>query len=229
MATDTAVENGYAYWLLDSPALAERQWQQVLQVEPTNAEARLGLALGQAAAGDLLQAAETLAAAVDQDPAFAWAAAWQGEFLRLAGERQQAREAYQRALSSQEGAPAALALYGLALLDEEESHYDQAEAGFRQALQANPFFFEAYLGLARCQKARGQLDEAVASLRRGIEIYPLYAPFHLLLGQILSAQGQTVLGQQEIDRALQLDPSLVAAGYASTGGEAQGGETQKSH
>jgi len=66
---------------------------------------------------------------------------------------------------------------------------EEAEAGFRKALEVNPYYFEAYRELARLLKDRGAPGEAVSPYRSALRLRPDDAEVQSELGLALLASG----------------------------------------
>src|SRR5439155_27283269 len=99
---------------------------------------------------------------------------------------------------------------GLELLD--KGHLDQALDELRQSVALSPEYAEAQFQFARALRKKGAPAAEVASvLRRVIELKPDYAQAHFELGVVLQRDGKIGEGLREIERAVELAPSLAAA------------------
>ncbi|HTR64773.1 MAG TPA: tetratricopeptide repeat protein [Terriglobales bacterium] len=89
--------------------------------------------------------------------------------------------------------------------------YTEAELSLKKSLQAQPDQVAApyYLGLT--YDAVGQDDQAVAVFRGLLKAHPQHAPSYVKLGGILLRQHQYAEAQQDLERAVSLDPGSVEA------------------
>jgi Tfp pilus assembly protein PilF len=109
------------------------------------------------------------------------------------------------------------------LPDDAETHYnlanhlkglarlDEAEAGYRQALQIKPDYVAAHNNLGNLVLERGRLDEAEASYRRVLQIRPDFAEIHYNLGNILRDLGRQAEAGNCLRWAIQLKPDFAEA------------------
>jgi tetratricopeptide (TPR) repeat protein len=94
-----------------------------------------------------------------------------------------------------------------------QSKYSEAESSLKQSLAAQPDQVAAsyYLGLT--YDAIGDDDKAVEVFRYLLESHPQHAPSYVKLGGILLRQHQYEEAQQDLERAISLDPGSVEAHY----------------
>src|SRR5579884_3514682 len=90
-----------------------------------------------------------------------------------------------------------LALYALGKYDEGLVVPEEAEALFRQAIEAAPTFWPAYFELHKLLKTQDRWDEAAAALRKTIELNGSYAPAHYALAQYYDRKGDRARAAQE--------------------------------
>jgi tetratricopeptide (TPR) repeat protein len=100
--------------------------------------------------------------------------------------------------------PAALAAH-------RRGEFDQAEAGYRAVLRAQPKHFDATQLLGALLHARGRNKEAQMLLRRAIALNPNLAAVHNNLGNVVRALGQPEESLAHFDRAIALDPGYADA------------------
>jgi tetratricopeptide (TPR) repeat protein len=94
-----------------------------------------------------------------------------------------------------------------------EGKYAEAESSLKQSLHAQPDQVAAsyYLGLT--YDTIGQDDRAVAVFRDLLKKHPQHAPSYVKLGSILLRKHQYDEAQQDLDRAVLLEPTSVQAHY----------------
>ena len=197
-------ERGYidaaaAYFRRDYPQ-AERLYRDLLEQHPYESEARLLLLyvlIDQGRNEEALAEAETLA---EQDPGdeVAWSSVADLN-LKLA-RYDAADDALRRLVAISPQNPNANYLLG-------ESHlfrgrYDEAQANYRKALQADPSFGDAVLRLADVEVLRNRPQAAIAQLQamhatRFAPSLRITAAFHL--AALLRAQGQCPQAMQALD------------------------------
>jgi tetratricopeptide (TPR) repeat protein len=124
--------------------------------------------------------------------------------LLKAGERQQALEKVNRALSANPKDPQARFLKGLIFTEQGK----QAEAIdiFTKLTQDYPNLPEPYNNLAVIYASQGQYDKARAALEQSIRTHPSYATAYENLGDVYAK-----LASQAYGKALQLDASNTGA------------------
>jgi tetratricopeptide (TPR) repeat protein len=115
------------------------------------------------------------------------------------------------------------AFYNLGLIDQTLDRPESAENNYRLALSEDPDYAPALFNLAILRKAAGADQEAVELYRRVVNVQPDNAGAHLNLGLLLRSIGQTADGDAEIQRAVELDPTLVppASPEPSAAGDAE--------
>jgi tetratricopeptide (TPR) repeat protein len=87
---------------------------------------------------------------------------------------------------------------------------DQAENDFREAILLDPTNAGAHLGLARVQESRDEFQQARMETSSAIRLKPSVEAY-LLLAAIDMKQSKPEAAQENIDRALKLDPTNSAA------------------
>jgi len=93
---------------------------------------------------------------------------------------------------------------------------------FRQAIQRDPQFAQAYAGLANALALRGiwrlnstqaETDEAMAASRRALELDPLLPEAYVARACLLSMQGRAEEAIQDFEEAIRLNPASYYAHY----------------
>ncbi|WP_371483552.1 tetratricopeptide repeat protein [Kitasatospora sp. NBC_00315] len=130
--------------------------------------------------------------------------------LEQHGRTDDARRALQQALTgAYDPADKAFCQYQLAELDRNAGHPEQALAGYRQALAADPSYTPALAGEARARAALGDPDAAVHDYTAAIAMVPL--PQYLLeLGELQESLGRPTEARQQY-RLLDAEQQLAAA------------------
>ena len=109
-----------------------------------------------------------------------------------------------------------LCLYNLGLIAQMQGFPDEAEKDYRLALAVDPQYAPAIFNLAILRAAAGAAGAAGASAealdlyRRFVVLSPDDATGHLNYGLLLASTGDVAAGNAEIQKAMQLDPSLAA-------------------
>ena len=88
---------------------------------------------------------------------------------------------------------------------------EDAEAGFRRALELNPAFPEAHNNLGNALQELGRLDEAVDSYNLAARFNPRYAEAHCNCGKALQVLGDREQAMAAFRLALDLRPDYVKA------------------
>jgi tetratricopeptide (TPR) repeat protein len=115
------------------------------------------------------------------------------------------------------------AYYNLGLIDQTRGLAEDAAAQYEQALAVDPGFTPALFNLAIIRADQGSVEEAISLYRSVIAINEADANAHLNLGFLLVDSGDHKEGQLELDRAVELDPSL--ASRIPSGEPVEGGTT----
>ena len=116
------------------------------------------------------------------------------------------------------------AYYNLGLIDQTRGDVAAAADQYEQAIAVAPDFTPAIFNLAIIRAEQGAVEEAIGLYRDVIAIDGTDARAHLNLGFLLIASGERKEGQRELDRAVELDPSLASRipGGEPVAGEATG-------
>jgi tetratricopeptide (TPR) repeat protein len=106
-----------------------------------------------------------------------------------------------------------LALVRLALKDLTEGRFQQAETGFRQAIELDPSDALAWVNLGTAQENLGNADAAVWSYKRAVELAPDNARARYDLGTILASKGDRAQGIEQLEEAVRLRPAMADARF----------------
>ncbi len=133
-----------------------------------------------------------------------------------AGDLALAAENYESALEYD--ATNKFAFYNLALIDEAEGNYGLAEDKYRSAIETDPEYGPALFNLAILRTASEDPDEAISLYERVVKADKKDAAAWLNLGLLLREHGSKRTGNEDVLRAIALDPSLEDPA-AAAGGE----------
>ncbi len=169
----------------------------------------LGVAYQQA--GDRTQATESYRRALAVDGAPVATHVNLASLAVAAGDRDQAVEQLESAVAKDASAVDArltLATYRLAAGELEE-----AERLAKEVLARQPGRTEAYCVLARLSLVREAWGYLRLVVARGLKLTPESACLRFALGELLLAEGDPVAGLASLERAVELDPSMVDAQF----------------
>lgn len=125
----------------------------------------------------------------------------------VAGRIDEARDGYEAVVAVDPDN--SYALYNLGLIAQTEGDSDAAEDFYRRCLAIEPDFEAALFNLAIIRAQQGDTDEAISLYKRTIDVNGKAAGAHLNLGFLYLELGQEKKGNAEIQRAIELDPSLA--------------------
>ena len=163
-------------------------YQQVLELEPSNALANSFLPRALLASGRLEEAVETLLGTGRAPEALG---------VLLSRERDPQNGALQRSLGM------TYARLG---------RFPEAEQAYRRAVQAAPDDYQSLIGLGAVLQAQGKLEAAMAAWQQALRRSPEASAALYLLGQAYEQQGKRDLARQRYQQYLEVDPhSLTAA------------------
>jgi protein O-GlcNAc transferase len=188
---------------------AEEIYRQILQVEPTHADALHLLGIVNAQAGNHQIAVEYIERALKVRPLWAEAQANLGNALRELGKPDDAVRFLQCALQLKPNYAEAQNNLGNAF--EDLGKPDEALACYCRALELKPDFAEAHSNLGNALKNHGDLDEALACYRRAVQLKPDYAAAHYNLGVALSELGKLDEALACYRQTLELKPDYAEA------------------
>jgi Tfp pilus assembly protein PilF len=200
---------GMAYWKSGDTGQANTEFQNALRITP-------GLPIALQALTDLNIAERNFSVAqiyaqelVQQNPGDPRNHLVLGEFLLQQGKIKDAEDQFMAAKQLAPNDPAVHV--DLALLYQDEKKFSEADKEYQIAMQVAPqdnTSLERYAGYLISQ---GQQAKALTTIQQFIARNPKDAGAHLLLSSIqLQAKNYTV-ARSEAERALQLDPSSIAA------------------
>jgi tetratricopeptide (TPR) repeat protein len=100
-----------------------------------------------------------------------------------------------------------------ALDDGDPQHFDEAMAGYRRALEIDPYVVPALINLANIHYARDEIIEAQALYERAIGLEPDVFEAHFNLGNIFHDLGRYREAQRCYQDALKLNPQYADAHF----------------
>lgn len=185
---------------------AEAAHRQALAIDPNYSDALNGLALVEQDRGHLAQAEMWFRRAMEAVPRRSLYPRNLGDLLRERTNRwDEAEAAYKIALDIDPADSAAL--NGLALLEQARRHIPEAEALFRQAMEASPAerLFPRNLGdLLREMTPR--VEDAEAAYMRALALDSRYADAFNGLGLLEDARGRTAEAEEFFLKAMEAEP-----------------------
>jgi protein O-GlcNAc transferase len=206
---------------LDRQAYDEaiERFQTTLQLKPDFVEARYNLALALLGAGKVPEARTALEQARQERPDDAAVLIVLADLHLAEGRVQEARPLTERAVSVAPRDAAAQAVHG-SVLARQGDHAGALQA-FTRAVELDPNDPNARLGLARAQLRLGAAAEAAGTLEALARELPRAAVVWVEWGTALAKLGQLEDAIEKLDRALEIDPSMVAAQVRRIGALAQ--------
>jgi tetratricopeptide (TPR) repeat protein len=188
---------------------AEQIYRQILQAEPTQADAihLLGVIAYQVGKHEL--AVEYIGRAIGLKGNVADFHNNLGNALKNQGKLDEAIACYRRALELKPAYADAHINLGVAF--KEQAKLDAAVACWRRALELKPDCAEAYYNLGIAFKEQGKLDEASACYCRALQLRPGYAEAHVNLGLAFKEQEKLDQAVACYRRALELKPGYAEA------------------
>ena len=161
-----------------------------------------------AARGDLQRAAESFAAALQQNPSSAGALVWLARLALLGEARSEAGTLLARLLEVEPDHPDGLALLAALQLDESDP---AAGATAQRALVADPCCALAWGVAARACERSGDSEQAEAAARRAIELEPRDFESRYLLAQLAVSAGRGGEAVDHLMDALEVNPRFLKA------------------
>jgi tetratricopeptide (TPR) repeat protein len=189
-------------------AAAAQVYQQVINQDPSNADALHLLGVLRYQQGDNERAVELICKAVSLRPNEAIYHANLSEPYRELGQFERAAGCCRAALGLQPDYPEALGNLGLAL--QGMGRPSEAVEQFRRALARRPDFATVHSNLGNALRELGQLDLALHHYQRAVEIDPADAQAQTNLGQMLLESGRAALALPHSEAAVRLQPDTAA-------------------
>ncbi len=186
-----------------------RGYQQVLEKNPTQPVALVGMCLVALASRQIEAAVEMASAAVASAPELvaAWVAL--GLALKAAARHEEAAKAYERAIRLD--GMNALARLGLGELKIAAGRPEEAVAEFELALKRRPDLVAAHLGLGNALACAGRNQEALERYEDALRLRPRLAEGEFAAGFALARLGCTKEAETRYRRAVAARPDFAAA------------------
>jgi tetratricopeptide (TPR) repeat protein len=89
-----------------------------------------------------------------------------------------------------------------------QGQFSEAIPPYEDLIKKVPTFYEAYFGVGMCYSQTGRLADAEAAFRKYLSFQPVSGDGHAALGVLLQQLGRGEESVPELQRALQIDPSL---------------------
>lgn len=188
---------------------AQSAYQQVLRMDPNNAEANFLLGTLAHQVGDNATAAKLLGIAIKINPDRAPYHNNLGLLLEAEGKVEDAAQSYRRAIELKPDFSGAHNNLGNALKD--LGQWQEAEAAYRKALTLEPDFIEALNNFGDILSHQGKPGEALDCYEKAIRINPQVAEAHFNLGCLYENQGQWEQAISAYQRALGIEPDIWEA------------------
>ena len=209
MDTEPKLQEGIALHQNGQLQPAELIYQQILQVNPQNAEVLhlLGTIAHQVEKYDL--AINLINQAIEIDPN-------RSSFFNNLGLTLQKRERFEEAIQAYKQAielnsESAESYYNLGLLLQEQNRSREAIQAYQDAIEINPNYSKAYNNLGSILKTQGKFEEAIQAYRQAIKNSPSYSQAHNNLGIALSDQGKLEEAIQAYQNVLKINPNHLEA------------------
>jgi tetratricopeptide (TPR) repeat protein len=190
---------------------AARLYQQVVDADPTHADAWHMLGIAKVQSGDSAGAAESIRWAIALRPANPAYHANLGNVLQETN-LNDAIAAYRQALVLAPNLAEIHNNLGNAL--QRRGEIEQAIESYRQALSIRPVFPEAHFNLGNALQKKQKWDQAIAAYHSALSLRPDYADAYLNLGIALLDKGDLDKAIEAYRHALRLRPDL-AEGHAN--------------
>jgi tetratricopeptide (TPR) repeat protein/TolB-like protein len=157
-------------------------------------------------------AAELFARAVEIDPNFAIAHFYLGASQLRLGNRWKAQAQFRAAVQVDPSVPEPYKALGDLFMSSPRRLHDQAIEAYQKALEARPFFADAYVGIGDARAAKGQVDRAITDYQKALTYQPLNPRVYQSLGKIYYAEkGLYYESVEAYKKAIDLDPVFVDA------------------
>ncbi|MBI3898550.1 MAG: tetratricopeptide repeat protein [Gammaproteobacteria bacterium] len=190
---------------------AEVLYQQVLQLEPDNADVlhSLGMVAGQSGRNE--RALDFINKAIAIRPAEAAYHNSMGIICNELGRLDEAVASYRKAIELKPDYAGAYYNMGNALRTQKK--LEDAVACYRKAILFRPDHVSAYNNLGNVQQEQGKLDEAITTLRKALLLMPEQPGTHFNLGSALQARGALDAAIENYRHALALNPTYAEAHF----------------
>ncbi|MBP0026816.1 tetratricopeptide repeat protein [Roseofilum sp. Guam] len=191
---------------------AEEIWRQVIEQDPNNAPAYLGLGNRLRDQNKLEEAIAAYEKAIEVDPNYAFAYVGLGNALRSDDQLEAAKTQYEQAIELNPNLPGVYWNLGNVLT--ELGNLEPAIAQFRIALKLKPDSVPVYNDLGDVLLQLGNVEEAIAIYNEAINLGSRYPSTYVGLGNALQENNQQEQAIEAYKSAIQLDDFEISAYFA---------------
>ncbi|MFZ1947023.1 MAG: tetratricopeptide repeat protein [bacterium] len=184
-------------------------WRKLLEADPNDLGARVGLSNAYFEVGKEDSARVEVSRVLEADPRNMEALRSLATFHVRKGAGREALEVADRALAVDPEDGHSHFNRGLSL--ELLGRAEEAAVEYREALRSAPDLAEAYANLAQIHLAAGFGDEALAAARKAVDLASGEPEMHYVLGQALDLGGNRGEALEEFFAAMRLDPRFAGA------------------
>lgn len=193
---------------------AEEIWRQVIEQDPNNAPAYLGLGNRLRDQNKLEEAIAAYERAIAVDPNYAFGYVGLGNALRESNQLEAAKVQYEQAIELNPNLPGVYWNLGNVLAD--LGSFEEAIAQFRIALKLKPDSVPVYNDLGAALLKLGSVEEAIATYNQAIGLGSQYVSSYVGLGNALRENNQLDRAIEAYKSAIQLD-AFDPSGYFGLG------------
>jgi len=188
---------------------AEQLYRQILQADPSHAEAWCLQGVVCQAQGKFAEAEMSYRRTIQLWPDHFTAYFFLGMSLHDQGKPDEAEVHYRQALRLNPNH--AEGHHGLGLTLMARGRLEEAAACYHRAIQLNPNFAEAHVNLGNALARQDKPHEAIRYYQEALRLKPDYAEAHMNLGNVLQSQGQSDEAVARYEQALGLKPDYAEA------------------
>ena len=194
---------------------AVRQFRQAVQEHPEYADYNFALAMALRELGELDQAIHTLRRALEINPNYIQAQTELAILLAFDGKYEEARDAFQKAVShfvyNTEDSPGAMAdelleTFQMGIEQLKEGGYADAVSLFRKATNAKDTMADKHFNQALELFLNEDLEEAMVEVRQALRLDPYLIDAHVLACRIAQTQGDFDAARKACHDAVQIAP-----------------------
>ena len=167
---------------------AEQIYRQILNADPSHADALHLLGVIASRAGKFPEAIDLIERAITINPRAEAYHCNLGIALRGAGRIDDAIAAYHRALEINPQFAEAYGNLGITLKDQQR--FDEAIQAYQRAIEIKPDYAEAHYNRGLTLREQGKLEQAIECYRNAVQVRPNYVRAHTNLGNALHELGR---------------------------------------
>jgi tetratricopeptide (TPR) repeat protein len=189
--------------------LAEKEYKQVLTLEPNHLMAYFNLALLYQRENRTVEAEDEYQQVMQIFPQAALAYNNLGSIYEGRGDLSKAMELYQEASRLHPLLPDPL--YNQGNLDVQEGKYPQGKEMLDSCIKVDPNYYKAYNGLGDYYYRSGDFDKAIGLFQKTVALYPDYEVAHNNLGSAYIQKGMKKMAFEEFQKAIAINPNYGSA------------------